>query len=114
MGFLSEQDKHDAYAAADLFVQPSLLESFSIVLMEAWLQGTPALVHRACSVTADHSLRSGGGLAFDTFGTFAAALDLLLARPTWRRTLGERGRDYVLQTCDWAGVARRTAAALQH
>jgi glycosyltransferase involved in cell wall biosynthesis len=114
IGFLSEQDKHDAYAAADLFVQPSLLESFSIVLMEAWLQGTPALVHRDCAVTADHSQRSGGGLAFDTFGTFAAALDLLLPRPTWRRALGARGHDYVLQTCDWAGVARRTAAALLH
>ena len=40
LGFLSEQQKHDAYASADLFVQPSLYESFSIVLMEAWLQGT--------------------------------------------------------------------------
>ncbi len=112
LGFVSEQDKHNAYAAADVFVQPSLYESFSIVLMEAWLQGTPALVHRACDVTADHSQRSGGGLLFDGFGGFAAALDLLLAQPAVRHTLGTRGREYVLATCDWAGVARRTAAAV--
>jgi glycosyltransferase involved in cell wall biosynthesis len=108
LGFLSEQQKHDAYAAVDLFVQPSLYESFSIVLMEAWLQGTAALVHADCAVTADHCRRSGGGLAFKNFGTFAAALDLLLPQPQLRDTLGVRGRDYVLATCDWEDVARRT------
>lgn len=112
MGYIEEQEKHDAYAAADLFVLPSLYESFSIVLMEAWLQGTPALVHAACDVTTHHCQQSGGGLAFDDFGSFAAALDMLLPQPALRQMLGARGRDYVLQTCDWAGVARRTAAAV--
>ncbi len=110
LGFCSEQAKHNAYAAADLFVLPSLLESFSIVLMEAWLQSTPALVHAHCAVTADHARRSGGGLLFHDFGSFAAALDLLLADPVLRYTLGVRGREFVLQTCDWRDVARRTAA----
>jgi glycosyltransferase involved in cell wall biosynthesis len=110
LGFLDQRAKHDAYAAADLFVQPSLHESFSIVLMEAWLQGAPALVHAGCAVTADHARRGGGGLAFADFGEFAAALDLLLAGPGLRRALGERGRGYVLATCDWAAVARRSAA----
>lgn len=109
LGFRTAQEKHDAFAAADLFVLPSLLESFSIVLMEAWLQGTPALVHGDCAVTADHVQRSGGGLQFRDFGSFAAALDLLLARPDLRRTLGARGRTFVRQTCDWREVARRTA-----
>jgi glycosyltransferase involved in cell wall biosynthesis len=109
LGFQSDQAKHDAYAAADVFVQPSLHESFSIVLMEAWLQGAPTLVHSGCAVTADHARRSGGGLAFGSFGEFAAALDLLLARPALRRTLGERGGAYVRETCDWENVARRTA-----
>lgn len=111
-GFLDEPSKHGAYAAADLFVQPSTLESFSIVLMEAWLQGTPALVHAACAVTADHCQRGGGGLAFADFGSFAAALDLLLRRPGLRQTLGARGQHYVQATCDWDAVARRTAAIL--
>ncbi len=110
LGFRTAQEKHDAFAAADLFVLPSLLESFSIVLMEAWLQGVPALVHGDCAVTADHVQRSGGGLQFRDFGSFAAALDVLLARPDLRHTLGARGREFVLQTCDWRTVAHRTAA----
>lgn len=112
LGYLSEQDKHAAYAAADVFVHPSIYESFSIVLMEAWLQGTPALVNGACAVTADHCQRSGGGLTFTDFGTFAAALDLLLLRPDLRRALGALGHRYVLETCNWEAVARRTAAAV--
>jgi alcohol dehydrogenase (cytochrome c) len=36
--------KYDAYAGANLLCQPSLHESFSIVLMEAWLAETPVLV----------------------------------------------------------------------
>lgn len=114
LGFVPEQLKHDAYAAADLFVQPSTQESFSIVLMEAWLQGTAALVHADCAVTADHAQRSGGGLAFGNFGEFAAALDMLLPRPALRRSLGARGRAYVLETCNWETVARRSAAFLGH
>ncbi len=112
LGYLDEQAKHDAYAGVDLFVQPSLYESFSIVLMEAWLQGTAALVHGDCAVTKDHCQRSGGGLFFHDFGTFAAALDALLPRPQVRQELGKRGQAYVQQTCDWEGVARRTAAAV--
>lgn len=112
LGYLDEQSKHDAYAAADVFVQPSIYESFSIVLMEAWLQRTPALVNAACVVTSDHCRRSAAGLLFHDFGSFAAALDLLLLRPHLRAALGERGYAHVQATCNWADVARRTATAV--
>ena len=108
LGDVSAQDRHDAYAAADLFVQPSLHESFSIVLMEAWLQGTPALVHSDCAVTRGFAEVSGGGLHFRSFGEFAAALDLLLPDAELRAELGERGRAFVLANCHWEDVARKT------
>jgi hypothetical protein len=50
------------------------------------------------------------GLAFGSFGEFAAALDLLLARPDQRRALGASGRAYVRATCEWSEVARSTAS----
>ncbi len=43
-GYVSEEDKRDAYAASSAFCQPSTNESFSIVLLESWLAGKPALV----------------------------------------------------------------------
>jgi glycosyltransferase involved in cell wall biosynthesis len=112
LGDLSVQERQDAYAAADLFVHPSVHESFSIVLMEAWLQGTPALVHADCAVTRQAAEASGGGLAFHDFGEFAATLDLLLADAKLRADMGQRGREYVLATCDWADVAWRTVVAI--
>ncbi|HEX9372583.1 MAG TPA: glycosyltransferase family 4 protein [Roseiflexaceae bacterium] len=112
LGDVGTQERHDAYAAADLFVHPSVHESFSIVLMEAWLQGTPALVNAGCAVTRQAVEACGGGLAFRDFGEFAAALDVLLAHADLRRVMGARGRSYVLETCRWEDVARKTIAAI--
>ena len=40
LGFCRTADRDDAFAAADAYVQPSALESFSRTIMEAWLAGT--------------------------------------------------------------------------
>ena len=84
LGFVDEVDKRDAFAAATVVCQPSLWESFSIVLMEAWLAGKPVLVHGDCEVTRDHVQRSNGGLYYTTFDEFAGALDWLVSHPTER------------------------------
>lgn len=112
MGDVPPQERHDAYAAADVFVHASTYESFSIVLMEAWLQGTPALVNARCAVTRMAAEESGGGLSFDGFAGFAAALDTLLADAALRRAMGARGRAYVLANCRWDVVARATIEAM--
>jgi glycosyltransferase involved in cell wall biosynthesis len=113
LGFLSEQERSDAYAAADIFINPSTIESFSIVLMEAWLHGTPALVNADCAVTREAAEQSGGGLAFAGFGQFAAALDLLLGDPALRQRLGQHGQEWVRANCRWEDVAARTIAAIR-
>lgn len=112
LGYLPEQDKHDALAAATLFVHPSAVESFSIALMEAWLQGTAALVNGNCAVLREHVLRSGGGLPYTDYYEFEAALDYLLARPSLRREMGKRGQSYVRQNFRWEGVVERFVAAV--
>jgi glycosyltransferase involved in cell wall biosynthesis len=104
LGFVPAQDKADAYAAALALCQPSLLESFSIVMMEAWLAGTPSLVHAGCAVTRDHCLASNGGLFFGEYFEFVEAVDLLLGDPALRRRLAENGRTYVLGNYTWERV----------
>lgn len=112
LGFLSTQEKHDAYAAAEIFCMPSLLESYSIVIMEAWLQGASVLVHGDCAVTVDQCRRTNGGLWFRNYHEFDAALTLLLARPRLRRQMGDQGRQWVQQECRWEDVAQRVVAAV--
>jgi glycosyltransferase involved in cell wall biosynthesis len=107
LGFLSTEEKHDAYAAAEVFCMPSLLESFSIVIMEAWLQGASVLVHGDCAVTVDQCKRTNGGFWFRSYHEFDAALTLLLERHDLRHRLGKQGREWVLRECRWEDVAQR-------
>lgn len=95
IGVLSEADKQAAYRGAYLLCQPSVMESLSIVLMEAWLWGTPAVVRAGSPVTTGHVRRSGGGLVVASAGEFAAAVHVLAERVSLRDTLGSRGRQYV-------------------
>jgi glycosyltransferase involved in cell wall biosynthesis len=104
LGFVPVQDKHDAYAAALALCQPSLLESFSIVMMEAWLGGSPVLAHAGCAVTREHCLRSNGGLYFGEYFEFVEAVDLLLGDEPLRRRLAANGRAYVLANFTWDRV----------
>jgi glycosyltransferase involved in cell wall biosynthesis len=97
LGFLPEQDKLDAYAAALVLCQPSLNESFSIVMMEAWVAGTPTLVHASCAVTREHCLEANGGLFFADAEEFAETVELLQDIPSLRQALGVQGRQYVLR-----------------
>lgn len=99
--YLPLQDTYDACAAAVALCQPSLRESFSLVLMEAWLLGAPVLVHADCPVTLEHCLASDGGLAFSDYFEFAEAVDLLLTDPELRQRLAANGRRYVLERYHW-------------
>jgi len=112
LGFLDTADLHDAYAAALVLCQPSLVESFSIVLMEAWLAGTPVLVHGDCPVTRDHVMCSNGGLYFTSAAEFGEALDWFFDHDQMRQQMGALGRAYVRREFSWPVVLDRFRAAL--
>lgn len=107
LGFVPLQDKYDAYAAADLFCMPSVHESFSIVIMESWLAGTPVLVHGDCDVTREHVQKANGGLYFQDYAEFAAAVQYLLNRPHLAARLGQQGRQHVLDHYNWSAIIAR-------
>jgi len=113
LGYLDADEKAAAYAAATVVCQPSVNESFSIVIMEAWLAGTPVLVHGRCAVTADHVRRAAGGLVFEDFYEFAEALSLLLDDAACRHRLGTQGRAYVAREYSWPAVSARLAETLE-
>lgn len=112
VGFIDEQTKTDAFAAADVFVHAGTQESFAFVLMESWLQSTPTLVNQTCAVTQQAVTESHGGLTFNDFASFAAALDILLNNPHLNERMGHAGRGYVMTNCQWSDVATRAANAL--
>lgn len=114
LGFRQGQEKLDAYAAASLLCQPSINESFSIVIMESWLSGVPVLVHSDCEVTRYHAECSNGGLHFRTYDEFEAILNLLGQNEDLRQQLGRHGQQYVETQYGWPQVLGRFYEALDH
>ncbi len=113
LGFVSEQAKREAMAGAAAFVHPSLNESLSIVLLEAWLARTPALVHSRGRVLRWQCESSCGGLWFTDYPEFEEALLRLLDDAPLNAVLGAQGRRYVLERYSPAAVRARLAAALE-
>jgi len=101
LGFVTRQDKYDAYAAATFLCQPSVNESFSIVIMESWLCETPVLVHGNCAVTRDFCIKSNGGLYFIDYFEFKESVQFLLFSPLIRKKMGQSGRQFVLNNFSW-------------
>lgn len=107
LGFVPIQDKYDAYAGAEVFVNPSHNESFSIVIMESMLAGRPILVSSHCSVTKDFSIRTKGGLYYEDYFQFEGALNYLLEHPEVASEMGRQGREYVLSHFTWPVIVER-------
>jgi glycosyltransferase involved in cell wall biosynthesis len=104
LGFVSTEERDALLARARVLFMPSPFESLSIVLLEAWNQGRPALVNGHCQVLKGQTLRANGGLYYLSFPEFTRALDLLLEHPTVADRLGHQGRLYVESRYRWPRV----------
>lgn len=113
-GFVTEDEKARLLAGALATCQPSLFESFSLVMMESWLAKRPSLVHEGCAVTRGHVTRAKGGLYFGTYGDFSRALDWLLANPNLAARMGRNGRSYVERNFTWPAVLDRFETMIHH
>ena len=107
LGFVSAQDKYDACGAAALMCQPSLYESFSLVIMESWLCGRPVLVSDACEVTKNFARVSAGGLYFKDYFEFEGCVRYILEHPDVAAQMGENGRNYVLSHFNWDVIVNK-------
>lgn len=106
LGYVSEQDKYDALGAATLVVLPSIYESLSIIILEAWLQGIPVLVNGRCEVTRQQCRLSNGGLYYVSYREFAATLNILLDRPFLRTQMGRQGSSFVNSRYSWSEILK--------
>jgi glycosyltransferase involved in cell wall biosynthesis len=113
VGQISDMDKRDLLAAADIVAQPSRVESFGLVFLEAWLYGKPVVGARAGGVPAVvEDGRDGLLVPFGDAGALAEALARLLVDPELAARLGENGRRKAAGYT-WDAVHRRLADALE-
>lgn len=113
LGFVSVEDKHDAYAACAILCNPSYYESFSIVIMEAWLAKRPVLVSEHCAVTKNFCLETDGGLYFRDYPSFAGTVDYLLGHPQVADQMGKNGFEYVMEHFTHEMIAKKYLCFLE-
>ena len=113
LGYVSDALREALIARAQLLVVPSPYESLSIVLLEAWNHGVPALVNARCRVLDGQVRRANGGLSYRSAAEFEEALSYMLTHSAARAALGRQGQEYVEREYRWPTVLARVEQVLR-
>jgi glycosyltransferase involved in cell wall biosynthesis len=113
LGFVDEAVRDALLRRARALVMPSPYESLSMVLLEAWNHGLPALVNARCKVLRGQVARADGGLYYGSAIEFVAGLDYLLDHPDAARQLGRQGLAYVDREYRWPIVIEKIETLLR-
>lgn len=106
-GFVSEAMKQQVIRHSKGIINLSENESFSIVIMEGWLLGVPAVVSARCAVTKNHVRRCNGGLYVESSDEFALALKYLEDHDAVRNLLAANGKQYLAREFSFDAVLAR-------
>lgn len=102
LGYVSEEEKRDAFEACDLFVMPSRYDSFGIVYLEAWRCGKPVIGAKAGAIPEVIEEGEDGLLVeFGNTDQLASAIYDLLKHDGLRKRMGEKGRKKVSERFNW-------------
>jgi glycosyltransferase involved in cell wall biosynthesis len=108
LGYVSDEEKRDLLAAADVFAMPSRTDSFGIAFLEAWLNGCPVIAAAAGGVpdVVEHNL---GGLIvpFGGIDELASAIQLLLTDRALAARLADHGARQTRAHHTWDDVYDR-------
>ena len=107
LGFVSEAKKQHVIRHSLGVINLSENESFSIVIMEAWLLGVPVVVSAECAVTRDHVRKCNGGLFVASGAEFDLALEYLEDHEEARNLLAAQGQHYVAREFSFDAVLAR-------
>lgn len=108
LGLVNEAEKAALLQSCLALCQPSINESFSRVLFEAWTCGKPVIVHRDCLATATAVQVSTGGWIASTEDEWATQIAYIDACDAGElATVGANGRNYASELANWDRVMVR-------
>ncbi len=106
-GMADDRTKWALLRESAALVSASAFEAFSLAVVEGWTAGSAVIVNGRCEATLEHAQRSGGGLWYEDYASFEAALDRLLHEPGLRDELVSRGGRYVDENFRWERIIER-------
>jgi glycosyltransferase involved in cell wall biosynthesis len=92
-------------AACSALVMPSLYESLSMVLLEAWSVSKPVIVNGYCDVLVGQCRRSNGGLWYADYEEWTIIIERLRIGRT-PTVLGRQGWRFVREHYSWPVIER--------
>ena len=107
LGFVTDEDKFNGLAAADILVLPSRCESLSMVVLEAMSVGTSVLVNGESPVLKAHCLKSNGALYYEGYLQFEGAVKYLTTHPEETDAMHENALRYVNENYQWDVITGR-------
>lgn len=107
LGFVSDQEKYDALAAAEFLIMPSYFESLSMVALEAWALGKPVLANGRCDVLRGQASRSNAGLYYENYAEFVEAVRVLDGSPGVAASLGRNGSQFFRANYAWPVIEKK-------
>jgi len=107
LGYISETDKYYLISNAKCLIMPSFYESFSIVLLEAWLNERPVLVNGRCDVLIGQCRRGNGGLWYQNYNEFEACLNYILENREMTRQMAMSGKRYTMNNYDMSMIKQK-------
>lgn len=113
VGFKNQSELPSYYTLADVFVLPSLEETWGLVVNEAMCFGLPVITTPSMGVTHDLVKDKGSGLVVTAGRTdeLTAALAQIAAAPELRRRMSERARETIHRWTYDEDIAGLRAAA---
>jgi glycosyltransferase involved in cell wall biosynthesis len=114
VGLVNQAQKIALLSQCRALLQPSLNESFSRVIFEAWKCGKAVIVHSDCLATATAVEKSRGGWSAGPEDEWVDRLQLLSSTSDSELSqIGQRGREFASEFADWDGVITRYERILQ-
>jgi glycosyltransferase involved in cell wall biosynthesis len=105
LGALPRETLLNAFDACDVFLFPSLHESFCIVFGEAWLRGKPVLGNAYCAAARGLIAHGQDGFLCTDVDDYSRRALELIGDPARAREMGEKGRRKMLETRGWDRLA---------
>lgn len=96
-GFLNQNELPEAYGSGDIFVLPSIIEPWGLVVNEAMNFGLPIIVSDRVGCAADLIRSAGNGfvVGWDDEEGLSTAIESLVANPDLRVNMGRHSREVI-------------------